>query len=74
MEGKRLTQSLRSLSLRQSADRLEENIRTIQELMLKARSNAEKSGIDFNRIYQPQLNATTTVTVGGKSFSLVPTP
>ena len=74
MEGKRLTQSLRSLSLRQSAERLEENIRTIQELMLKARSNAEKSGIDFNRIYQPQLNATTTVTVGGKSFSLVPTP
>lgn len=73
-EGTRLAQSLGSLSLRQSAERLEKNLKTIQELMLKSRANAEKSGIDFNKIYQPQLNPATTVTVGGKSFSLVPTP
>ena len=73
-EGTRLAQSLGSLSLSQSAERLEKNLKTIQELMLKSRASAEKSGIDFNRIYQSQLSPATTVTVGGKSFSLVPTP
>ena len=59
-EGTRLAQSLGSLSLRQSAERLEKNLKTIQELMLKSRASAEKSGIDFNRIYQSQLSPATT--------------
>lgn len=73
-EGKRLVASLDSLSLKQSAERLEKNIKNIQELMLKARDNAEREGHDFAKIYGRQLTPTTSITVGGKKFTLVPTP
>lgn len=74
-EGEKLTAALQNFSLRQSPERLVENVREAQRLLLKARKNiAERSGLPQTPQDRPASAASTSGAPAGGPRAQQPVP